>query len=1006
MEQVNYRGYARSIGFDPIKAPYQALDKIAERDSRIIRGMEDNRRAIREVRDQYGAGLERKLSLEMQDRDKQFQRKQQYEANRQQAIERNSRTAVQNELQSGEDASKALESLSKFSSTISEVLLERSKQQEQADILDGYMEAAANGLPMNQQQSLDNAETLLKTSGEAQDKIAEGFQQRGADPYVVTNLLSGNKAKDYGRLKAYSEMVAAEFPAWAQSQLDDKGLMTAADRTAAMRDLFGEFLKQNGLFGLKADFMAPALMKMRQSYNTLIADARRSDIISKSQLMRDDALENVFRSKDGTTFVDAFRTLARTYDEDGRTPIGLTKARQLLFQELRDTTRYSDQDVEKILSEAMTDQGNSFKDRFGRDFDDLIKARRQDAQAEFGLAQAEEAQAQKEAEKQLLDWVKESWNGDESSLQEIITQAKINNIPTDRLQAYLAKSNEQRNIDFWNKEFETLYNQGLLTLDEVDQPGVPMKAREQWRQYAQQQEQLRANSGISQERVKGEFSDALKFKLVGESTTRTPHFSHRSATDYAVRLFNQRFKQYSQTMEPSAAAEKARNDVLTAIEKGTGQFKVIQSSKAAGTQAFFAGFTPGRHAGAPQSQNFISVSESLRRVRSNPSLINTTPLVSTAILRDIDNRIKSGKPIAIPGLFAQLARGVENMTPVDILNAQLKAAGLTSQVQPGFRNQLSQINDPRLQSILNQPLTQDRLNTVINASGNAPATIRTGNAGFSDVMAVSSAAGFRFPQVAAAMWALESGYGRYHSGRNNVFGIKGTGSSVATQEVINGRTVTTTASFRDYNSPLESARDYVALMNNSRYAPGLAAARTPREAVQAIFNSGYATDPNYVTKTVKIMQTMGINVDQPISTSTESPTRNPANMRPTLAYISGNIGPTSTGQHLDVKQMDNPNTPQSEHGREFAVNALDQYVVVDDRELGRVPLSRVPITDTFAGHVARGSHGIDYGLYTGTRVYVQNGARVVSKQRTEHGDKVTIQLPDGRRFSFLHGNAI
>jgi hypothetical protein len=89
----------------------------------------------------------------------------------------------------------------------------------------------------------------------------------------------------------------------------------------------------------------------------------------------------------------------------------------------------------------------------------------------------------------------------------------------------------------------------------------------------------------------------------------------------------------------------------------------------------------------------------------------------------------------------------------------------------------------------------------------------------------------------------------------------------------------------------------------------------------------------------------------------------------------------------------------------FATNELDQFVVVDDPELGRVPLGQTPITGTFASHTARGSHGIDYGLYSGTKVYVRGGARVVSKTTTVHGDKVVIQLPDGRRFSFLHGKA-
>ena len=82
MDQVSYRGYARSIGFDPIKAPTEGLRQMAARDERIIRGMEKNRQEIKQVRDQYGSGLERKFAAEQRDRDQDYRWKQQLRENR------------------------------------------------------------------------------------------------------------------------------------------------------------------------------------------------------------------------------------------------------------------------------------------------------------------------------------------------------------------------------------------------------------------------------------------------------------------------------------------------------------------------------------------------------------------------------------------------------------------------------------------------------------------------------------------------------------------------------------------------------------------------------------------------------------------------------------------------------------------------------------------------------------------------------------------------------------
>lgn len=1004
MDQVSYRGYARSIGFDPIKAPTEGLARMQERDSRIIRGMEENRRAVKEVRDEYGAGLERKLSIEARDRDQNYQWESKLADNRQKAINVNAQTLIQSELQRGKNTTAALESLAKFSTTIADGITEYRKQKDEADKIQGAYLVASGQISQEEIKNTLIAKTLLKSSGQATNEIVGGLQQRNANPYLVSNLAASNKALHVGIMEAYARQTLSGYTAWAQTKLDEQGLNTAEQRLAAAPQLLGDFLKENGLLDVNPRAIMEPLQRANQAYSGLVEAARKSDIRNKSDDIRSQAKRMLVENPTGESFMEAFNMIATTYADDGATPLGRRGARDELIKLTSDTTLFSDQQVEQIWSNAMTDQG-SMKDRFKAEYDQLLTDRQKDKEAEFQIIDAQERRENKRQEEQLLDWIKNN-NPNEETLTSIIKEAKTKGIATDRIQAYLAFTTEQQNADFWTKQFREQYELGTLTADDVDQPNVPLEVRETWRTRAQQLDQKRSDSGISSETIKAELTDALKQNLIGDSTNRSAHYSLRGASDYALKLYNKSFQRYAKTMEPATAAAKARLDVLTAIEGKKGAFAVISSSqaKAGQTQAFYAAFTPGKHPGAPTTINVINSSEVIKKVRANSNVINTEVLASPALLKDINNRITSGKPISIPQIYTDLSRALPGMSPTQILNAQLKAAGLSTQVQPGFRDQLNQINDPALRRILDQPLTQDRLNTTIIGSGNAPATVRTGNNGFTDVMSLGNAAGFKFPQVMAAMWALESGWGNYHSGKNNVFGIKGAGSSVSTEEVVNGQRVRVNASFKDYASPLESAKDYVNLMNNSRYAQGLAQARTPRQAVEAIAAGGYATDPQYTSKIVKIMQGMGVNVDQPYTPA--PPARNQAFMRPTLAYITDNIGPTSTGPHLDVKQQDNPNTPVNEFAKEFAVKALDNFVVVDDPQFGRVPLSRVPVTDTFAGHMARGSHGIDYGTAKGSKVYLQNGARIVSKSRTEHGDKLVIQLPDGRRFSFLHGKSV
>ena len=993
MDQVSYRGYARSIGFDPIKAPTEGLSRMQERDNRVIRNMEENRRAVKEVRDDYARGLERKLSIESQDRDKNYLYEKSLDENRQKFVEKNAQTLVQNELQRSKNVMATFESLSKFSSTLSEVVTEYKKNQTEQQQAEGRYKVATGEISSQQIKDAQNLITLGKSAGKANDVITAELQKTGASPYLISALMSSNPARKAGIIQQHGIQVLSQYGSWSLNQLNERGLTTAEQRAAAAPQLLNEFVKMNGLEGINPMLLMEPLQRANLAYTGHVEAARKSDIRNKSDDIRSQEIRNLTTTKTGEQYMAALNALALTYGEDATTPLGLKGARDELYRVLKDTSLFSDQDVENILSTAQTDQG-SMKDRFPTEYDELQEQRRSEANQEAAQVEATQARENKEKQDKLLEYARTN-NLNEDELTAVIKQAKVEGIPTDLLQAQLAFTTEQKNADFWTSTFREAERNGTLTKEDLYQPGVPGTVRQQFMQFAQDLDSRRSSAGIDPALVKAEFTDELKRNLIGDSTDRAAHFSLRSASAYAYNLYNQKFKQYSETMEPSAAAQQARNDVLTAITKKSGRFAVVTSAQGRTSQAFYGAFTPGKHSNAPSKVDIINTKDVVNRFNANRNIINEEVIVSPVLLKDIDNRIANGKPFSIPPVLSILQRAQPGTSATDLLNAQLKAAGLTQRVKPGFRETLNRniMDDPVLQRIFAQPTTQDRLNTTIIGSGSAPATIRTGNNGYADVVSLGTASGFKFPQVMAAMWALESGRGASHSGKNNVFNI----------------TDRSTGRFKDYPSVLESAKDFVYLMTDPRYAPGITKAKTPREAVTAIHAAGYATDPNYVSKTIRIMQEMGVNVDQPY-TAAPKPSRDTAYMRPTLAYITSDLG--SPGQpHLDVKQQDNPNTPQNEFRGRFAENELDQFVAVQDPEFGMIPVGdlrkRLPGRgDSFDQHMARGSHGIDYPTAYNSKVFVRNGARIVSKQQTRWGSMVIIQLPDGRRFSFLHGKSV
>lgn len=117
-----------------------------------------------------------------------------------------------------------------------------------------------------------------------------------------------------------------------------------------------------------------------------------------------------------------------------------------------------------------------------------------------------------------------------------------------------------------------------------------------------------------------------------------------------------------------------------------------------------------------------------------------------------------------------------------------------------------------------------------------------------------------------AQSALETGWGKhqiYHANGQpsfNLFGIKaqpgwdGERAQVTTTEYRGGVALKEKAEFRSYDSFRESFRDYAEFLNGQqRYQPALASKDDPKAFAYALQDSGYATDPAYGDKIVRIL---------------------------------------------------------------------------------------------------------------------------------------------------------
>jgi len=155
------------------------------------------------------------------------------------------------------------------------------------------------------------------------------------------------------------------------------------------------------------------------------------------------------------------------------------------------------------------------------------------------------------------------------------------------------------------------------------------------------------------------------------------------------------------------------------------------------------------------------------------------------------------------------------------------------------------------------------------------------------------------PRLVLAQTALETGYGK-SAPNNNLFGIKGQGSTQRTKEFRNGQMQSESANFRSYEDPAQSFDDYADLMLGSeRYAKVLGAKGLENQ-ISAMAKSGYATDPNYGQKLMSIASGIDLNSAGTIADDT---------MRALGKSPKGILAPTQTSE-TETKPMMNQQKPR------------------------------------------------------------------------------------------------
>jgi hypothetical protein len=1017
MKQIAFKGANRNANYAPIQSGQGQIDQMRRRDTQNINDLKESQSQKEKINSDRISSLETKFSKEAGNRNELKTLEDKTFATRQAAIQKNQQTERRNaqvEQLNIKEGAKTMEALSNFSTGIAKQVTEFQDAKNQSEMEAAYAEALAEGLPAERVFAQEAMEAELRAMGKTEEAIADEMARRGVNANVVTQVRSGNKWRDYGRLKAYAEMAGDGYGPWLEQKLNELGPEAASPqgRAGAIQQLQQEYLKQNGLFGLSADFLGPMFSKMRTSSNGVIDAARKRQVVNSSTEMFEEARTTLYTQKTPDALQELFRAKAVGYGSDGKTINGNSAGVDAVFAELGSTNRYTDEEVLSLLENTETDTGETYAQRYRGRVNDLFYERRQQASKDRALVDKEEKAAGEAKVDEVFDFFRSQPDGiDLKSLDEAINELKVEGISTTRLEALRYQT--QQNIDkrAVTAEIEEKWMSGTLTKADLDDVTVPTDIRNQYLDRVNKLDAAKAATGISSTTLKATLKSTLKTNLLGAGyqSTASTDGTLDLALEAAMSEYNSKFKAYSEIMSAEKAHDKAWNEIYEQVlNPQVGSKYSVQEDKSDETnkQNYFPFFRPREVAPTMDPKTFYET------VKKDPQLFTHKEVISKAdAYEGFQISQRNGIP-QIPEVLQNAAKR-SKYTATELYAQQIELlTGQKVEFPPAASDTLSdQINDPRLQEILNRPTPQNITTSILSsdASGGYSSPLPRGQS----IISMAARNGWD-PADIAAIASFETGgtLDPGEPGRGAAAGRigliqagpeerrkYGLGSGNWDQEIRGIERY-----LRDRGAtPGMGLEDLYATVNGGNPNAGNTpdgngtVARSPETMARLLEHRAQASEQLGIVKSEYV------------------PTRDPNNMSPTLQHFYTTGGETNGGwsEHTDFKQMDNPNTVEDEWGQYWEPDELDNYIGFTDPEFGNISLSelrkRIPIPGgNFGDPRSYGPHaGWDYGTKAGTKLYLKNGARKISTTRVPgNGWRSVFKLPDGRYFAALHGKGV
>jgi hypothetical protein len=926
-----------------------------------------------------------------------------------QQMEQNRATALENARREDAALTKADEAALEFAqnlntkqladlSALSKSLLGASeagmKMYWQAEATKGINAIRESGVPFDEYFEWHKTKKDLEIAQAGGDALANQSMAAG-EPFEVANLYKGLSgiAKIYAKEEVARQGADSYLP-WMQNQLQTNDSLvlrtkngeeftpnkTGNDpvkRAQAIRALDDQFYEQFGFLGInRVVLQDQAFEKMNAGRTKLIGEARFNFAQEQSAATRETAMVMLRQGN----YLGAVRALASTVDGEGR-HIGYGGAHDAAMKMMGEIDKaglLEDTAYQAILNQPDVDSGKPVGKRWEVRFAQFEKDRAARARADWTADQADrelEAGKAEDEFRQLFD--NDPTQRTESNIK--AAQERYFFLSGGKKSTYLEGLQSEYSVDAkgkaeLNSRFEKLAEQNLLTTDMVAQ--APWSVQSKWMDTAKKQEAGRTT----------QFKTHLKAIENHVKTDPRVKVSPDGSTSGTATLvvgelqakFNRKVSEYvGSGMSPAAAADQAVSEVMAEFQTAP--------RYAMDSMGNFSGFTLGT------AKTSAAINQKLNKIRNailggGKASLNKKPglIFNAAQLTAMEDGY--GEPGWTMPLEAQYWGSKLGISGLEVINRQREAAGMRPLITPASMEIMSTAMTSDMQALLNRLPTYNRSVRALSSMGSfQPAMVPKG---FGDPIQAAAKANGIDPAILTGILEVESSW------RDDI--IYGRTKSVAGARGI--------AQIMPEYHPGVNYDDPVASINYAaKHLKGLIAATggDVNRAIQA-YNAGLGgigksqENRDYLPKVLKSAAKYGYG----------QAWRDPATMRPSVVYKIGSLGYGSTGPHLDLKRVARGTTTTT-GSVEIKPNEVDNFVEVNVEGKWQALSKGTTMTDTEARHRARGSYGVDYAAPSGTPVRLKNGAQVVGSFKGQEGtDHLIIELPDGRRFQFLHGTKV